>query len=66
MCEDCWAEVVLLLFVWVVEGGESWVGVIRDGAQVLLVGRVLSFAVEPDHLAHHFGILLGQSTGLVC
>ena len=66
MCEDCRAEVVLLLFVGVVVGGETWVWVVGDGADVLFVSRVFALTAEPDHLAHHLGAVLGQSTNVFC
>ena len=57
MCEDCRAEVVLLLLVWVVVCGETWERVVGDGSDVLLVSWVLALTAEPDHLTHHLGIL---------
>ena len=68
MCEDCRAEVVLLLFVRVVVGGETRERVVGDGPDVLLVSRVLALAAEPDHLTHHLGVarlVVGQSRNLV-
>ena len=46
--KDCWAEVTLLVEVWVVVTGESLVRVVGQLSKVLLICRVYAVTVKPD------------------
>ncbi len=53
--EDDWAEVILLIPVRVVVGGDARVREVLDVADVLDIGGIFALARDPYHLAHHLG-----------